>query len=230
MSLRALGTPDTSHGTGTGTTLAGVRRLTLIRHGLTDWNASGRFQGHSDVPLNELGRKQARSLARHVSGLEPDAEIHASPLSRAVETAQIAFPGRELKLDDRLRELDFGVFEGKTIEENGLSAEWAPWVADAYAKRAPGGESYGELRTRAAAWLADVIASDTEHAVAVTHSGTIQMLLAEVLGIEHPKWRKRLYLRHTSISRLMFRGDEVLIERVNDTRHLTREGSDPFLD
>ncbi len=165
-----------------------------------------------------------------MSGLEPGAEVHASPLSRAVETARIAFPGRDLRVDERLRELDFGAFEGKTLEENATLAAWAPWVADAYAQQAPGGESYRELRTRAAAWLADVIASDVEHVVAVTHSGTIQMLLAEVLGIEHPRWRKRLYLRHTSISRLMFRGDEVLIERVNDTRHLTREGADPFLD
>ncbi len=182
------------------------------------------------MPLNEIGRRQARSLARYVAGLEPDAQVHSSPLSRAVETSQIAFPERELLLDERLRELDFGEFEGKTLAENEAVDGWSAWVADAYARSAPGGESYEALRRRAASWLADVIDSGVEHAVAVTHSGTIQMVLAEVLGIEHPRWRKRLYLRHTGISRLLFRGDEVLIERVNDTRHLTREGADPFLD
>ena len=69
-----------------------------------------------------------------------------------------------------------------------------------------------------------------EHVVAVSHSGTIQMLLAHVLGVERPRWRKRIYLRHTGISRVLFRGDEAIVERVNDTRHLTAEGADPFLD
>jgi hypothetical protein len=51
-----------------------------------------------------------------------------------------------------------------------------------------------------------------------------------VLGVERPRWRKRIYLRHTGISRVLFRGDEAIVERVNDTRHLTAEGADPFLD
>lgn len=182
------------------------------------------------MPLNDAGLKQARSLARYVAGLDSDAEVHSSPLSRAVKTAEIAFPGRHIVLDERLRELHFGEFEGRTQAENEQLASWREWLTDSYSKSPPGGESYRALRERAASWLTDVIASDVEHVVAVTHSGTIQMLLAEVLGIEHPRWRKRVYLRHTGISRLLFRGDEVLVERVNDTRHLTREGADPFLD
>lgn len=182
------------------------------------------------MPLDEAGLRQARSLARYVAGLESEAVVHSSPLSRAVQTAEIAFPGRPILLDDRLRELHFGEFEGRTQAQNEELDAWREWLTDSYAKPTPGGESYRALRLRAAAWLVDVVASDVEHVVAVTHSGTIQMLLAEVLGIEHPRWRKRIYLRHTGISRLLFRGDEVLIERVNDTRHLTREGADPFLD
>ena len=69
-------------------------RLTLIRHALTDWNASGRFQGVADVELNREGREQARRLAAYVARLEPDAVVYASPLRRAVETATIACPGR----------------------------------------------------------------------------------------------------------------------------------------
>ncbi len=71
--------------------------------------------------------------------------------------------------------------------------------------------------------------------MAVTHSGTIQMLLAHLVGVEHPRWRKRFYLRHASISRVRFREDEdgngghAVIERVNDASHLAGDG-DPFLE
>lgn len=205
-----------------------MRRLTLIRHALTEWNVSGRFQGQSDVALSEEGRRQARRLERHVRGLGSDAEIYASPLSRARETAEIAFPDRRILLDSRLAELDFGAFEGSTQVENARRSEWSWWIADPYERPAPGGESYRQLRERAVAWMESL--QGAEHVVAVSHSGTIQMLLAHVLGVERPRWRKRIYLRHAGISRVLFRDDEAVVERVNDTRHLAREGADPFLD
>lgn len=205
-------------------------RLTLIRHALTDWNASGRFQGVADVELNREGREQAKRLATYVARLEPEAVVYSSPLKRAVETASIAFPGRDLRLDPRLKEIDFGEFEGRTQAENESHPGWAEWLEDPYSRRAPGGESYAMLRERAVAWMDEVVATGPQHVVAVTHSGTIQMLLAHVLGVERVRWRKRVYLRHASVSRVLFRGDEVLVERVNDTRHLLKEGGDPFLD
>lgn len=207
-----------------------MRRLTLIRHAVTDWNLAGRFQGVADVPLNDEGRRQARRLERYVAGLEDDAKVYASPLIRAVETARLAFPGRDLRLDERLQELNFGRFEGKTQAENQADPAWDVWMTDPYELAPPGGESYSQLRERAAEWMREVAVDGPAHVVAVTHSGTIQMLLADVLGVEKVRWRKRIYLRHAGISRVMFRGGEVVIERVNDTRHLTAEGVDPFLD
>jgi len=197
---------------------------------MTDWNLSGRFQGVADVPINEQGRRQARRLARYVEGLEGDAQVYVSPLLRAVQTAELAFPDRELRLDPRLRELNFGTFEGKTQAENESDAAWATWMLDPFELAPPGGESYSQLRERAGAWMREVGAGESAHIVAVTHSGTIQMMLSEVLGVEKVRWRKRFYLRHASISRVLFRGAEVVVERVNDTRHLTPEGVDPFLD
>ncbi len=205
-----------------------MRRLTLIRHALTEWNVSGRFQGQTDLPLSDDGVRQARHLARYVHGLEPDAVVFASPLQRARQTAELAFPEREVRLDARLMELHFGAFEGGTQAENERHPSWAWWFEDPFARPAPGGESYRHLRDRAVSWMQGVEGAD--HVVAVTHSGTIQMLLAYVLGVEHPRWRKRIYLRHTGVSRVLFREGECVIERVNDTRHLTREGADPFLD
>ncbi len=206
-----------------------MRRLTLIRHGLTAWNAEGRFQGHTDVPLSDEGRAQARALAGYVAAVQGVDAVVSSPLVRAVETARIAFPDQVIATDARLRELHFGVFEGRTLAENEADAAWPSWVADPYGTATPGGESYRDLRERAVAWLADARAEfHGAHVVAVTHSGTIQMMLADLLGVERPRWRKRVYLRHTSVSHILFRGHDAVVERVNDTRHLVADGADPF--
>jgi broad specificity phosphatase PhoE len=206
-----------------------MRRLTLIRHGLTAWNVEGRFQGQTDVPLSDAGRDQARALAGYVAAFPGVDVVVASSLARAHETARIAFPEVEPVLEDRLRELDFGVYEGRTLAQNQADPSWATWIADPFDRAAPGGESYRALRDRATAWLADARrAYPDAHVVAVAHSGTIQMLLADLLGVERPRWRKRVYLRHTSVSHVLFRGDDAVVERVNDTRHLVAEGEDPF--
>ncbi|MDQ3461167.1 MAG: histidine phosphatase family protein [Deinococcota bacterium] len=204
-----------------------MRQLTLIRHGLTAWNSSRRFQGHSDVPLSAEGRAQTRALAKRLK-TEGVTAVYSSPLRRAAETARVLFPEREILFDDRLKELDFGVFEARTLEENLLHPEWAHWYGDPFGRAAPGGESYRELRERVVAWLGDL--QEEGYIVAVAHSGTIQMLLAHVLGIEYPRWRKRFYLRHSSVSRVLFNEGDAVIERVNDTRHLRSESGDPFDD
>jgi len=203
------------------------RALTLIRHGLTDWNVAGRFQGQSDRPLSEEGRRQARRLARRTARFGAIDRVVASPLARARETAELAFPGHTVTTDARLMELDFGAFEGATALENARRSDWEAWYADPFQHPTPGGESYRDLRDRAVAWYEE-LPRDLAHVVAVTHSGTIQMLLAHVLGVEHPRWRKRIYVRHSSVSRIVMRAGETVVERVNDTRHLDENGADPF--
>ena len=203
------------------------RTLTLIRHGITGWNVEGRFQGHTDRPLSEAGIAQATRLASRVPSLGPVDLVTASPLSRAYDTAKLAFPGVDVVRDDRLMEIHFGAFEGRTLAENEAVPDWAAWSADPYGTRAPGGESYEDVRRRMAAWWGDLPAG-ARHVVAVTHSGSIQMMLAHVLGLERPAWRKRIYVRHTSISRIVGDGAETIVERVNDTRHLDEDGVDPF--
>src|SRR6185295_15568243 len=103
-----------------------TRTLLLVRHGETAWNREGRFQGHTDVPLSDLGRSQARALRAR---LEAGAHAHlfddehtaivSSDLRRAHETAEIAFgrPGRTLHVRRELREFCYGVFEGFTRTE-----------------------------------------------------------------------------------------------------------------
>lgn len=193
-----------------------MRRLFLIRHALTAWNSEGRVQGHSEVPLCRTGEAQAKLLAQRFAG--EALRVYSSPLGRARKTAELAFPGQEIREDVRLKELNFGLFEGKTLSERLNQREWQAWSGKSFATPAPSGESYSDLRARAVAWL-EALPED-EDIAAVTHSGTIQMLLSHVLGVEHPRWRKRFYLGHTSVTMLLREGDELFIERVNDMSHL----------
>lgn len=194
-----------------------MRHLSLIRHAVTSWNEQGRVQGHSDVPLSATGKAQTRALARRFA--EDDVVLlYTSPLERARMTATLAFPHLEAIEDARLKELHFGIFEGYTLPERLALPQWQTWAQAPFLEAAPGGESYRELRERAVAWLRDL--PDAPHIVAVTHSGTIQMLLSHVLGLETPRWRKRFQLGHAGVTRLILGGSEILIERVNDTQHL----------
>ena len=203
-----------------------MRTITLIRHAVTRMNTDGRLQGRLDCSLSEEGLEQARALGRRVEGSQIDL-LYTSPLKRAVETALVAFPYTQAIVDERLAELDFGEFQGSTAADNEGRAAWREWLKDPFGQPAPGGESYGELRERMVSWLREV--PDLPHVVAVTHSGSIQMLLAHVMGVEHPRWRKRVVLGHTSLTRLLLRGGEILVERVNDNRHASSD-IDPFLD
>ena len=198
-----------------------MRQLILIRHGLTEWNTSGKFQGHSDIDLSEEGRAQAQALRGRLetlgqNGLEID-RVVSSPLKRAYQTAQIALPERKVHYDERLKELNFGTFEGHTLAQNHATKAWDIWYKDPFKRRTPEGESYEDLRLRAVDWLESLPGG---HTVAFTHSGTIQMLISHILGVEHPRWRKRIFLRHTSLTRVLCRNGEIVLERVNDARHL----------
>ena len=206
-----------------------MRQLTLVRHGVTDWNVSGRFQGHSDVPLSAAGREQAAALARHLKSAVSKVDlVYASPLVRARETAEIVFPGRDILLDERLKELHFGAFEGATQSENETHPAWDTWFADPFKRQAPGGESYEELMVRASEWL-NTLPKDA-NSFAFAHAGTIRMLISHVLGLTRPAWRKRIYLAHTGMTRILFQDDEAVIERVNDTRHLAAASPNVFSD
>ena len=195
-----------------------MQHLTLIRHGITAWNVDGYFQGHSDVPLSSKGKAQAEALGVRLRYGKDFDLVYSSPLARAAQTASIASKTKII-YEDRLKELNFGVFEGRTLEENKKHKSWDYWCDDTFKRCAPNGESYEMLRKRATMWLKTLPEGDFNIA-AFTHSGTIQMLISYFLGVEHPKWRKRIFLQHTSLSCVLFQDAHVVIECVNDFKHL----------
>ncbi|MCR4734147.1 MAG: histidine phosphatase family protein [Treponema sp.] len=92
--------------------------LYLVRHGKTDWNEQKRLQGNIDIHLNQAGKDSARELGKKLKDIEFD-KIYSSPLSRALETAQLICASRNIPIitDERLREISFGEYEGITYEE-----------------------------------------------------------------------------------------------------------------
>jgi broad specificity phosphatase PhoE len=166
-----------------------------IRHGETAWNAEGRFQGTQDIPLNDLGRTQAVAsgeiLARLLVSDGHDAAslpYVASPLGRTRLTMELArgalnLPAADYSLDDRLREIGYGQWEGLTLPEMQLNdaATFALRQVDKWTVPAPSGESYASVTLRMRDWF-DSLLVDT---VAVAHGGTMRALMV-ALGIATP--------------------------------------------
>ena len=148
--------------------------LWLVRHGATDWSDAGRFNGRTDVPLNERGRRQAGAL-RGELGRGSFAGLWSSDSARAIETATLAVGAAAV--DDRLAELDFGTLEGKTWSE--CTPEVQQELVDFDRFAAPEGESVAALRGRVHAFLADLPEGDH---VLFTHGGVIRLLLRATSG------------------------------------------------
>jgi broad specificity phosphatase PhoE len=164
-----------------------------IRHGETEWNALGRLQGTQDIPLNDLGRRQAASAGAILAGLfardgrsEASLEFVASPLVRARSTMELvrgglSLPPDQYAIDPRLREIGYGQWEGATLAQ--MQAEdpalFARRQAEKWTVSPPGGESYVEVQARVDDWYRHLTA-DT---VAVAHGGTARALMV-ALGLE----------------------------------------------
>ena len=112
-------------------------KLILIRHGRTDWNVQGRVQGRTDIPLDETGLRQAAAVARRLSGIRLNA-IYTSPLRRAHDTAKAvaAFHDCDIYVSEKLTEINFGAWEGKTGSE--LEAQYAALWRDPSSGNMPG--------------------------------------------------------------------------------------------
>lgn len=174
-----------------------------LRHGETDWNRTGRLQGSLDIPLNELGRRQAVQAGRILGLLlgrngqdKNKLAFVASPLGRARTTMELArgelgLPPAEYGLDDRLREIGYGAWEGRTLAESEtLDPElFARRQFDKWTVGAPGGETYASVQLRMRDWY-DSLLVDT---VAVAHGGTARALMV-ALGLETPHSAADLYI------------------------------------
>ena len=198
--------------------------LLLLRHGQTALSVERRFSGHGDPELTPYGVRQAEALGGRVASLAgPIAAVWASPLRRAYTTAS-AVASRldlEVRVDERLRETDFGEWEGLTFAEIQERAprELKAWLADPTVP-APGGESFEQVTTRVRQARDAIIAAHHGEPVAVvSHVTPIKVLLR--LALDAPAVLYRLHLDLCSISQADWYPDgNAVVRRVNDTAHL----------
>ena len=200
-------------------------RLLLARHGQTEWHHDNRYAGRTDVKLNERGFEEAQALASRAEREQPD-HVVCSPLSRAIETAQPAAEacGAKLLVDDGLREVDFGQWEGKTlteIREADLDAV-KRFEANPVEHGFPEGEPLPDAAKRALETLREL---DRDHPgqkiLMVAHNTLIRLALCSLLGIPLENYR-RCFPRILNVAitevRLSERGGGLYT--FNDAEHL----------
>jgi probable phosphoglycerate mutase len=169
-----------------------VSRLIIWRHGRTEWNATRRVQGQTDVGLDEVGIAQAADAAERVARRDPTVII-SSDLRRATMTAQplADLTGLPVTLDARLRERHFGPWQGLTDTEirERYPADFARWISEGITN--PEIETVDDLTKRAAAAFRDAVDQIGSDGVAVlaTHGGTARVGIASMLGWPEPVWR-----------------------------------------
>lgn len=160
--------------------------LILLRHGKTEGNLLGRYNGRTDEPLCEEGVREAET-ARHYPEIE---RVYASPLTRTQQTAKICFPNAEIVTVENLREMDFGDFEGRTAAEMDDDPAYSAWVAGGFVDACPNGESIPSFARRASAAfaeaVADAIARGEKRVGFAVHGGVIMSIMTAFTGSDQP--------------------------------------------
>lgn len=202
-----------------------MRNITWVRHGQSEWNAVGKWQGQTDVPLSELGRQQAQALGRRLARLAPQFDlVVTSDLVRASETAELALQASglavELAREPRLREIKFGSIEGKsreqfTPQEREHISTW--WRSPYDIVLQGGGESMTEVRQRVDAWMNEL--PKEARVLVFSHGGVIRDRLWRETGAP-PAGAWSFAIENTSLTVIDYGKSRHTIERVNDHAHL----------
>ena len=150
-------------------------KLTLIRHGMTRGNKEGLYYGATDLPLLEEGIEELRR--RKESHTYPTApRYYTSPLQRTQQTLREIYGDVDFTVVDKFREMNFGVFEMRTVEDLMQDADFAVWSRDPSVNRCPGGESFADVQARALEAVGPILASG-EDTVCVIHGGVIATMM-----------------------------------------------------
>ena len=167
-------------------------RVVLWRHGQTDWNMVNRFQGHSDIPLNEVGRYQVKHAADILAGMNPTSII-SSDLGRARDTAQALadLVGLNVRTDENLRETNGGLWEGKTGAENRAEdfQNFIRWIDGDDNPAGTTGETRSEVADRAVGVInRELEGKSNQLLIVATHGGTARCVLGQLLQLPLTHW------------------------------------------
>ncbi len=203
------------------------KRIFLVRHGETHWNLTRRFQGRTDVPLNQEGKNQARALALTLKD-ESLSAIYSSPLVRALETARLIkefHPSTPLFEEEGLTEMDLGEFDGME------AAHWfahyqdflKAWRSTPGRLKMPGGESLQEVQIRAVDTLERVakLYPSGSTLLLCSHNFVNRALLCQALGLSLDRFRD-VQQDTATLNILYMQGRRLRAELVNDLSHLKK--------
>ena len=199
----------------TRTSESGPPLLYLIRHGETEWSLSGQHTGRTDLPLIERGAGNARRLGERLRGIHL-ARVWTSPLQRARQTCELAGFGSMAEIDPDLREWDYGQYEGmRSVEIHQSQPGW-----QLFRDGAPGGETPGEVSTRADR-VVERLRSLAGNVAVFSHGHLLRSLAVRWIGL--PILEAQHFLLHTgSVSLLSFEHEDPARPAIalwNDTRH-----------
>ena len=185
-----------------------MSEIVLVRHGETAWTLSRQHTGHTDIPLTDRGREQARALAAELAGRQ-FALVLSSPLSRALETCRLAGLGAHAAERDELMEWDYGAYEGRTTLE--IRQERPGWTL--WHDGVPDGETAAEVGARVDRIVAELRAAAGDAAV-FGHGHALRVLAARWLGLE-PAAGRLFALDPASISSLGYERETPVVRLWN---------------
>ncbi len=200
-------------------------KLYLIRHGQTDWNVAGKIQGSTDIPLNDMGRRQAACLAR---GMEkrPVEKVFTSTLSRAYETGLAIGKSQNVPVErlEGLEEVGYGVWEGMTMEEiqEQYPKELELWYNSPVDVAPPEGESQVQVYDRCGRALETILAQARGDVAIVSHGATVVFLLEYLLRDTRKDEDEDIIVGNASISTIEYDPETKVfrLARLNDQEHL----------
>jgi broad specificity phosphatase PhoE len=195
----------------------------LVRHGQTAWNKEEIFRGRADVPLNERGLKEAELAAEYFRGKRVDA-IYASPISRAIQTAEkiAGVLGLKVVPHSGITDMSFGDWEGRPIKEVEQSDpdRFRLWKEEPHLLKVPGGETLEEVRTRTTAALEEVIPSHAQGTVIlVSHRVITKVLICAILGLDNSHFWQ-IDQDSTAINLIRYKHGKYALSLMNETCHL----------
>ncbi|MBC7420111.1 MAG: histidine phosphatase family protein [Bdellovibrio sp.] len=190
-----------------------LKNIYVIRHGETDWNKNSRFQGRTDIKLNDQGREQAALLRPVMQQLQIES-VYASSLARAYETAEIATGDLKLTIqkEDRLRETNIGEAEGMTIDEinekygEGNLQKWRSYEERLLDFRFPNGESKREVMFRLRQVFLDIAQNSNRSSIAVFSHGMIMRAMTFVFSTGIP-WEQHVF-HNGSVHHYLWSGED----------------------
>lgn len=208
-------------------------KLYLVRHGQTEWNSEKRFRGKIDLDLNEQGKKEALLLSKQFKHIKADL-IYSSPLKRALQTSKFISDvcGGKILIDNDLRDMDFGNWEGKSLSEveKTYMKLYQKWLISPHKVVIPNGESLSNVRDRVYCFLRKISKIGEEKVIIiVSHRVVLKLMVLLLLGLKEKEFFK-INISNCSITLFQIINGKVRLELFNDTCHLKQVANNLVLE